>query len=92
MLLAASLASDPVRTSAFLAYRLHRRLSGNRRPLRRGGPLFADACVKANYSLSQFDAGLEGNRLRALDELRERLLRSIDRDICERGCKVTAKP
>jgi hypothetical protein len=81
MLLAECLACDPVRTSAFLAYRVHRRLRGNSRPLHRSGPLFAEAGVTTNYCLSEFDAGLEGARLRALEESREHLLRSIDRDI-----------
>ena len=80
MLLAECLACDPVRTSTLLAYRLYRRLSGNRRPHQSGGPLFAEACVTTNDNLSEFDAGLEGNRLRALDESRERLLRSMDGD------------
>jgi glycosyltransferase involved in cell wall biosynthesis len=84
-LFAASIARDPVRTAAFLGYRLNRRLSGNRRPLRRAGPLFTDACVTTDYSLSEFDAGLEGAWLRALDASRERLLRSIDRKIAETG-------
>jgi hypothetical protein len=64
-----------------LAYRLYRRLSGNRRPHQSGGPLFAEACVTTNDKLSAFDAALEGNRLRALDESRERLLRSMDGDV-----------
>ena len=78
MLLAECLAADPVRATAFLAYRLRRRLKGNRRPVRGSGPLFADAGVKTNYCLTPFDAGLEGDRLNALDERRRRLLRSID--------------
>jgi len=80
-LLAECVASDPVRTSAFLAYRLHRRLSRNRHPLNQKGPLFRDAAVTKNYSLSPFDAGLEGHRLRSLDESRDRLLQSIDLDL-----------
>lgn len=80
-LLAECVASDPVRTSAFIAYRLQRRLGGKRNPIHRKGPLFADAAVRTNYSLSPFDAGLEGHRLRALDESRDRLLRSIDGDL-----------
>jgi glycosyltransferase involved in cell wall biosynthesis len=92
MLLAECLTCDPVRTSAFLAYRLHRRLSGNARPLHRSGPLFADACVTTNYCLSAFDAALEGARLHALDESREHLLRSIDRDISARGRGVAGQP
>lgn len=80
ILLAECLACDPQRTSAFLAYRLHRRLSGNRRPLQRSSPLFADASPRTNYSLNDFDAGLEGARLHRLDESRDRLLRSIDRE------------
>jgi len=78
MLLAECLAADPMRATAFLAYRLRRRLSGNRSPLRCNGPPFADAEVKTNYCLTPFDAGLEGHRLNALDERRRRLLRSID--------------
>jgi glycosyltransferase involved in cell wall biosynthesis len=78
MLFAECLAADPVRATAFLAYRLRRRLKGNRRPVRGSGPLFADAGVKTNYCLTPFDAGLEGDRLNALDERRRRLLRSID--------------
>jgi glycosyltransferase involved in cell wall biosynthesis len=81
MLLAECLAHDPSRTLAFLAYRLRRRLSGNRRPLHNTGPLFADASVDTNYSLSAFDAALEGQQLRALDESRDHLLRSIDRNL-----------
>lgn len=80
-LLAECFASDPTRTSAFLAYRLHRRFSGNRSLLQRSGPLFANADVTTNYSLSPFDTRLEGHRLRALDESRYRLLQSIDRDL-----------
>ncbi len=80
-LLAECLVCDPVRTSTFLAYRLHRRLSGNRRPLQRSGPSFAGANVTRNYCLSDFDAGLEGARLRSLDNTREQLLRSIDREL-----------
>ena len=78
MLLAECLAADPVRATAFLAYRLRRRLSGNRRPIRGSGPRFADAGVKTNYCLSRFDARLEGGRLGALDDRRRRLLQSID--------------
>ena len=78
MLLAECLAADPVRATAFLAYRLRRRLSGNRRPIRGSGPRFADAGVKTNYCLTPFDAGLEGHRLGALDERRRQLLQSID--------------
>jgi hypothetical protein len=78
ILLTGCLAADPVRTSAFLAYRLRRRLSGNRRPIRCSGPPFADAGVTTNYCLTRFDAGLEGDRLNELDKKRRRLFRSID--------------
>jgi glycosyltransferase involved in cell wall biosynthesis len=80
-LIAECFVSDPVRTSTFLAYRLHRKLSGKRRPLQRSGPSFVDADVTTNYCPSDFDAGLEGKRLRSLDNSREQLLRSIDREI-----------
>jgi len=78
MLLVESLAADPVRTSTFLAYRMRRRLSGQRQPLRRGGPLFADADVKTTYCLSRFDAEHEGYYLHALDQKRRHALCSID--------------
>ncbi|MES2120705.1 MAG: glycosyltransferase family 2 protein [Pseudomonadota bacterium] len=83
-LLAECLANDPVRTSAFLAYRLHRRLLGNRRPLYQPGPLFAEADTDTSYGLSDFDAGLEGHRVRALDQSRERLMRAIDSELSPR--------
>jgi hypothetical protein len=83
-LLAECLASDPVRTSAFLAYRLHRRLGGIRRPLHRRGPLFGEADATTNYALSEYDAGLQGSRLGTIDRSRERLLQSIDCELRER--------
>ena len=82
-LLAECLSHDPVRTSVLVAYRLGRRLSGNRRPLHRSGPLFADADPTATYCVSEFDSGLEGHRLRALDETRQAVLLAIDRDLIQ---------
>jgi glycosyltransferase involved in cell wall biosynthesis len=77
-LFAECLACDPVRTSTFLRHRLHRRLSGQRRPLQGSGPPFADTDVTTKCCLSDFDGQPEGTRLRSLDNSREQLLRSID--------------
>lgn len=79
-LLAESLACDPGRTFEFLAYRLRRKLSANR-ALDHQDLLFAEADVTRAYALNDFDAGLEGRRLRSLDQARELVLQRIDRGL-----------
>jgi len=78
-LLAESLVSDPTRTTEFLAYRLRRRLSANRRSPQGEFLPFAEADVTRTFALSNFDARLEGKRLHALDRSRDLLLQAIDR-------------
>ena len=81
MLVAECFRSDFSGTSARLAYRLTRNSSARRAP----GPLFDDCDPVESYTVSRFDSGFEGARLRKLEQSRATLLRSLDRRLSGRG-------
>ena len=76
-LLAEAMRHDPVGTARFLGYRLARRLRRRTQNLP-PGPSFLDCDPKAAVRADAFDAGLEGARLRTLEEKRASWIAQID--------------
>lgn len=82
-LLLEALRDDPERTLRFLTYRAarHLRNRSSKPSAATPGPLFSKCDPETPIGMSNFDRGVEGHGLRALDERRAEILRALDKSV-----------